>query len=100
MADIKRGATFRAAFEFTAEEWAEIYPHDAITANALQGETRFPLTVTVEAADRMILLGGATDAWEVGTPVEVDLWVTIGAVTIPVPFAHNVRLNVIQGATQ
>ena len=56
MATIKRGATLKVTLEFTAEEWAAIYPWDSIRAEAQQGMVEHDFQITVDAPNRTILL--------------------------------------------
>lgn len=100
MTSIKRGATFKATLEFTEQEWAAIYPWDAIEAEVGQGSKRYPLNIQVNAAARTVTLVRVnTSLWVVG-PAAFDVWITRGSQKLPFPASSNIRLNVIEGITE
>lgn len=79
-----RGETFGALIELTPEEWAGLYPWQAIRAAALQGAVRRPLAVTADAAARTILLTADTTSWaERLTHIDVRIERASGVVYLP-----------------
>ena len=98
---VKRGTTFRAALvDFTAETWAEIYPNTSITAEARNGSTYEPLTVTMNAAAREIhLIATDTSDWALGDWA-FDLVVVKDGLRSALPGAANIPFTVIQGVTR
>lgn len=104
-ATIKRGATFKAQLIFEPDEWAEIYPWDEIVAGAGQGGRRYPLTVTVSAAERTITLTAApasTRLWlteETGRTgvAAFDVWITKDGARFPIPGSSNIPFRIIEG---
>ena len=95
---MKRGATFRAEMAFSAAEWAEVYPHDSITARLRQGARTYDLTVSISTANRTISLSADSAQWQIGT-AEFDILITQGGVRTPIPFGRNVPVKIIEGVS-
>ncbi|MDN3712117.1 hypothetical protein QWZ10_10500 [Paracoccus cavernae] len=104
-ATVKRGATFKAQLIFDAEEWAEIYPWEEITAEVGQGGRRYPLAVSVAASQRTITVTAApasTRLWlteETGRTgvAAFDVWITKDGARLPIPASSNIPLKIIEG---
>lgn len=101
-AKIKRGATFKATITFDTDEWAAIYPWTSIEAEVGQGSRRYPLTVMVNAGDRVITLTGSTGTWltqETGgtSAASFDVWITRSGERMAIPASSNIPLQIIEG---
>lgn len=99
MSKVKRGATFRAEFQFVdAAEWAEVYPFDSVVGAVSLGGVTHALTVTADAPNTRFLVSASTAGWELGKGL-MDIAVTRGAVITPVPYAENIAIEVVEGVS-
>lgn len=103
-AEIKRGATFKADLKFEdEEEWALVYPHDAVHAAVKFAHRRYPLSVTVDPVNRKITAWEAdTSSWPLtgDSLASFDYWITKDGEQLPFPGSHNIPLKIVEGATR
>lgn len=100
---IKRGVTFRIAVVLSEDQWSAVYPWVSVSSSIKQGSRRTNFNVSVDASVRTITLTATpeqTSLFAVGVPAEIDVWIDRGGAVVSIPYAQNVRVNVIDGATQ
>lgn len=97
---VKRNSTFRADLIFTEEEWAALYPWEAIEAKLGQGARRFPLQVATNAEQRQVTVTlSDPNQWRrtVAGEAAFDVWITRNGLRIPIPAGENMNFTLIDG---
>lgn len=95
----KRGTHFHASLVFNEEEWADIYPFTNIRGEARQEDARYPLTVTVDAANRIIDVSADTTNWALGY-AEFDVKMDTLAGPLIIPPTRNIGFRIVEGVTR
>lgn len=95
---IKRGATVLLALQFTEQEWEAMAPITESTAKLRIGNQYYSFNVTVNAANRALLLRSETAAWDIGTG-QFDVSAVHGGKIAAFPQLTNVPFPVIQGVS-
>ena len=97
MSNIKRGATFKATFLFTENEWAGVYPWDDVMPFVRQESNSYELDYTIDEENFILeVFSDDTSKWKIG-PMKLDLWIVKEGVTIPIPNNYSIEMMVIQG---
>lgn len=94
MATYKIGATLQIVLEFTADEFSAIYPFDSFQAECENTNTEFPLTHTIDVANRRILLTSPTDSFTRGT-YKVDIRIEKDGIVTFFPKDTYITFNMI-----
>lgn len=98
--DIKKGASFRVAFQFeTDAEWDSLFPADYALSQIRFGDVLFDLEVMVDTLSRTIYLKSDTDLWPLGSG-SFDIKVIADDLIQTIPELTNIEVNVVEGITQ
>lgn len=96
---VKKGSSFRVAFNFTPEEWNSIFPVDYALSQAKIEGVYFPLEVEVSSLASTLYIKGDTDEWPLGSG-SFDVKLIVGDLITAIPEMSNIPVYVVEGVTQ
>lgn len=99
MIEIKKGASFRVALQFSEAEWDSLFPAQQVISQFKQEETYYDIEVEVDASTRCIFLRAETNSWKPGQGAFDVKLISDGLITI-VPELTNVEVTIVEGITR
>ena len=99
---VKQSATLQFTVEFEDEEWAALYPWDAIEIDFSQRvggtEVKYDTEIEVLAEEKAIFVTAETDTWQVG-PAKADIRFTKGNIIKVYPSDGVINFQILETVT-
>ena len=99
MIEVKKGASFRVALQFTDDEWESISDVDSATSELKQGNSYYTLETEIDSDTKRIFLRAETYNWKKGSAA-FDVKLIKGGTVMVIPELTNVEVKIVEGVTR